>query len=190
MAVELSRGYADGPSRRQVVLVALAVGTIWAMGLALPLGWRGPNPPTQLEYVAFVVFSVMLASLVAIAWVLVSLARPDSAIRALGWILTVGGVVAAVGNLGEDSLRIAGFENIYGIGLLATTVGIVGLPIALAARREAFLTGLSALTLVAFVSGAGHGPPIMPLIWFGFAGWVAVRGLPGSASSSAPARSS
>ena len=63
----------------------------------------------------------------------------------------------------------------YGLGFFTLLIGLVLTTIVLLVRREVVPVLLVALSLVGFVIAAGHGPNIVPVVWFGFAAWVLVR---------------
>lgn len=179
----------QAPVRWQVVMVALFIGWTWAWGATLPLGSDLSYPPAHLDaayYERVVVYSLMLIALAPVAWLVARLAPSNQQARATAWAVAVGAVAAAFGNLLEDGLGIADASMVYGLGLLfGLMLGLIGLTVALAVRREVLLTVLVLLTLAGLVSGFGHGPPLMPTVWLGVAAWVAVRGLPRSITQSA-----
>jgi hypothetical protein len=179
-------------TRWQVVIVALLTAGIWAFGSTLPIGSDLSYPPAHLDlayYVRTVTGSLMLATFALIAWLIVRVPHSRESIRTTAWLVAIGAFSAALGNLAEDGLGIAGAGIFYGLGVFGMLFSVIGLVIVLAAGREAILAGLMLLTLGGLVSAFGHGPPLMPIVWFGVALWVAVRGVPPSlvrSGSSAP----
>jgi hypothetical protein len=168
-------------TRWQVVIVALLTAGIWAFGSTLPIGSDLSYPPAHLDlayYVRTVTGSLMLATLALIAWLVAGVAPSHGSIRTAAWMVGIGGVTAAVGNLLEDGLGIAGAGIFYGLGVFGLLFSLIGLGVALAVGRQALLAGLAVLTLAGLMSAFGHGPPLMPIVWFGVAAWVAIRGLP------------
>lgn len=163
------------PARRLVALIAVLIGTIWAFGGTLPLGTPHSDPSTFPDQVRIVTFSLMLAAFAPVAWVIVSLARPSRWVQAAAAIVAIGGIVGGIGNFVEDFLRIAGAEYLYGLGLFTLLIGLVGTTIVLLIRREVVPVLLVVLSLAGFMSGAGHGPNILPIVWFGFAAWILIR---------------
>jgi len=175
------------PTRWQVVIVALLIGGTWGFGATLALGSDLSYPPAVLDlayYVRVVTGSSLLATLALVAWLVARLTPARESIRTTAWVVAIGAVTAAVGNLLEDGLGIADASVLYGLGLFGMLFSLIGLAMVLAVGREALLAGLAVLTLAGLVSGFGHGPPLMPIVWFGVAAWVALRGLPPSLARS------
>jgi hypothetical protein len=160
-------------SRGVIVAIAFVFAATWGYGATLPLGTNG-YPPTSFDLLMVVTFSVMLAELALVAWLVPRLAPPDGAIRSTAWLLGIGAIVASLGNLGEDALLIGGSEYLYGFGLFGAFIGLATLTAALARRRQGWLALLVLLTLVGIIVMAGHGPPVLPFIWLGVAA-LAVR---------------
>lgn len=161
--------------RGRVACAALLVGAIWTFGGVLPLGTPHSDPLTLPDQVRVITVSLMLASFALVAWLIVGLARPGRWVLAVAAIVAIGGIVAGIGNFGEDWLLIAGAEYVYGLGLFTLLIGLVLTTIVLLVRREVVPVLLVALSLVGFVIAAGHGPNIVPVVWFGLAAWVLVR---------------
>lgn len=163
------------PPRRLMALVAVLIGAIWAFGGTLPLGTPHSDPLTFPDQVRVVTFSLMLAAFAPVAWVIAGLARPSRWVQAAAAIVAIGGLVGGIGNFVEDFLRIAGAEYLYGLGFFTLLIGLAGTTIVLLVRREIVPVLLVVLSLAGFLSGAGHGPNIVPFVWFGFAAWVLIR---------------
>ncbi len=159
----------------RVAFAALVIGAIWTFGGTLPLGTPHSDPLTLPDQVRVITFSLMLASFALVAWLIVGLARPSRWVLAMATLVATGGVIAGIGNFGEDGLLIAGAEYVYGLGFFTLLIGLVLTMIVLLVRREVVPVLLVALSLVGFVIAAGHGPNIVPVVWFGFAAWVLVR---------------
>jgi hypothetical protein len=171
------------PTGRQVVVAAALIGGTWAFGATLPLGSDLSYPPAVLDlayYVRVVTGSSLFATLAVVAWLIVRLAPARKSIRTTAGLVATCGVTAAIGNLLEDGLGIANAGILYGLGVFGMLFSLIGLGVALAVGRQALLAGLEVLTLAGLVSAFGHGPPLMPLVWFGVAAWVAIRGVPRS----------
>jgi hypothetical protein len=171
------------PTRRQVVIVALFIAGTWAFGATLPLGSDLSYPPAHLDlayYVRTLTGSLMLATFALIAWLVLRVPHSRESIRTTARLVAIAAVTAALGNLAEDGLGIAGAGIFYGLGVFGMLLSVIGLVIVLAVGREAILAGLMLLTLGGLMSAFGHGPPLMPIVWFGVAAWVALRGVPPS----------
>lgn len=163
------------PSRRWVALIAILIGAIWAFGGTLPLGTPHSDPPTFPDQVRVITFSLMLAAFALVAWLIVGLARPSLWVLAVAALVAIGGIVGGTGNFVEDGLRIAGAEYVYGLGFFTLLIGLVGMTIVLLVRREVVPVLLVVLSLAGFMIAAGHGPNIVPVVWFGLAAWVLIR---------------
>ena len=163
------------PPRRQVALIAILIGAIWAFGGTLPLGTPQSDHLTFPDQVRVISFSLMLAAFALVAWLVVGLARPSRWVLAVAAIVAIGGIVGGIGNFAEDGLRISGAEYVYGLGFFTLVIGLVATTIVLLVRRELVPVLLVALSLAGFLIAAGHGPNIVPVVWFGLAAWVLVR---------------
>ena len=157
-----------GPARREVMISGLVIGSIWAIGAVLPIGVDGIG---TIYVVADYAYSVMLVSFVAIAWLAVRQAPGRAGVRIFAWVLAVAGLTGAVGNYLEDILAVPGSEYLYGIGLLGVLVGFLGLAAALLVARRIRWALAVAATFAGLISMAGHGPPVVPLLWFAIVGW-------------------
>ena len=162
-------------SRGRVVPIAILVGSTWAVGGLMPLGGQYSDPMTFLDQMTSLTFSVMLAVFALVAWLVVGLARPSRWILAVAAIMGIGGIVAGIGNFAEEMLRIASAEYVYGLGLFPLLIGLIATAIVLVVRRELLPAILVSLSLAGFISALGHGPNLVPVVWFGFAAWVLVR---------------
>ena len=132
-------------------------------------------PQAFPELVRTVTFSALLSSFALIAWLTVGLARSNPWIVMTAAVVAIGGIVAGIGNFVEESLGATDFGSmIYGLGLFPLILGLIGLQIALVARREVIPAIVMLLTIGAFVSAMGRGPDLMPVVWFGFAAWTLV----------------
>ena len=161
--------------RPQVALIAILIGAIWVFGGTLPLGTPHSDPPTLAYQVRVVTFSLMLAAFAPAASMIVALARPSRWVLGAAAIVAIGGIVGGIGNLLEDLVRIANAEYLYGLGLFTLLIGMVGTTVVLLVRREVVPALLAGLSFAGFMSGAGHGPNIFPIVWFGFAAWILIR---------------
>ena len=132
-------------------------------------------PQAFPELVRTVTFSALLSSFALIAWLTVGLARSTPWIIMTAAVVAIGGIVAGIGNFVEESLDVTEFGSmIYAFGLFPLMLGLIGLQIALVARREVIPAIVMLLTIGAFVSAMGRGPDLMPVVWFGFAAWTLV----------------
>jgi hypothetical protein len=86
-------------------------------------------------------------------------------VTAFAWLLAASGIVGAIGNALEDAFHVANAEYLYGVGFFASGIAMIGLALALLWSRRWLLAALVASTLVGIVIMAGHGPPILPLLW-------------------------
>lgn len=154
--------------------VALIVGVTWLIGATLPVGAYLGGEPTLLDVVTTWVFSAMLLTLGAAAWLIAEQADARGLPIAIGLAIVIAAVAGATGNVLEDGFRIPGAELLYGLGLFGLLIGYVGLTIALAARRRWFPASLSAGTLTCLVVAMGHGPPLLAILWLLIAAWAAV----------------
>jgi hypothetical protein len=155
-----------GAARRDVIVAGLLVGGVWTLGAALPVGF---DEPGAIYVLSDYVYSSMLASFAVVGWLAISAAPRHRGVRLFGWTLAVAGVVGAVGNLLEDIVGVGGSEYLYGVGFFATILGFVGLAAALAVARRLVGAALVLATLVGTVVMAGHGPPVIPVLWLGAA---------------------
>ena len=165
-------------ARGQVVAVALLVGGTWAIGAILPTGGYLGGPATFIDVVSIWWYSLMLSSLASVGWLIVRLAPGARAVRVGGWLLATAAVAAAVGNALEDAAHVAGAEYLYGIGLLGTAIAMLALTLALLWRRRWSLAALVGGSLAGIAVMAGHGPPIVPILWLGVAALVSRQGEP------------
>ncbi len=173
--MHLEFGARTTPSRGRVAFAAFVVGATWAVGGSMPIGGQYSDPMTFRDQASSLSFSAMLAVFALVAWLVVGLARPRWWILAVAAIMGIGGIVAGIGNFAEEMLRIAGAEYVYGLGFFSLLIGLVATAIVLVVRRELVPAILVSLTLAGFMIAAGHGPNIVPVVWFGFAAWVLVR---------------
>ncbi|MEP6639774.1 MAG: hypothetical protein ABJC39_10535, partial [Chloroflexota bacterium] len=109
------------------------------------------------------------------AWLVVGLARPSRWVLATAAIMGLGGILAGIGNFAEEMLRIAGAEYVYGLGLFPFLIGLIATAIVLMVRHELVPAILVSLSLGGIIIAMGHGPNLVPVVWFGFAAWVLVR---------------
>ena len=79
------------PPRRQVALIAILIGAIWAFGGRLPLGTPQSDPLTFPDHVRVVTFSLMLAAFALVAWLVVGLASTSRWVLAVAAIVAIGG---------------------------------------------------------------------------------------------------
>lgn len=160
--------------RRAALIVAILVVVTWGIGAQLPVGAYLGGEMTWLDRISTWWFSVMLLTLVPVGWLIRMLAPESRAVTGLATVVALLAVAGAIGNVLEDEFRIPGAEYLYGIGFLGLFFGLPVLAIALAAARRWILAALIGATFLAILVAAGHGPPLMPLIWGAFAVWVAV----------------
>ena len=178
------------PSRAACVGVSLLVGTIWALTYVLALASPDAvNPVSLVDYLAVVHFSALLAILAPAAWLIARMAGPSRAVAATAGITGVGGLIAAIGNVIEDGLRAKGVGGlIFVCGLGGLLLGLIGLAVVLALRRQALLAVLALVTFAGLFSSANGGAFLIPLGWLAFAAWVWGRRTPGPDKASAEAR--
>lgn len=145
------------------IAVALVVAAIWGIGAALPIG-VDPLYSTPLSVLSDIWFSVMLVSYAGIAWFLAG-SSPDRGVAIAAAFLGAAGIAGAVGNLLEDIFAVPGAENLYGVGFLGSLLAFVGIVTVLVARRRFVGALIGAATLGGVMVMAGHGPPVMPVLW-------------------------
>jgi hypothetical protein len=154
--------------RRDVASVGLVVGAVWGIGALLPVG---EDRPGLVYVVSDYVYTAMLATYALVGWLAVRLAPGHASVRAFAGLLAIAGLVAALGNFLEDVLAVGGSEYLYGVGLFGSLAGFAGLTAALVAARHRWLAAAVGLTLIGLLSMAGHGPPLVPLLWLAIAAW-------------------
>ena len=164
--------------RGRIALAAVLVGLIWGIGALLPIGAQQSSPPTLVDQVAVPAFSAMLAAFALVAWLILGIAQRTRWIAVPAAVLAIGGIVAALGNYGEDGLRIVGAEYLYGLGFFTLLIGLIVTVVVLLVRREFALATLVALSVAGFVLAAVHGPNLVPIIWFGIAAGILTGALP------------
>jgi hypothetical protein len=158
--------------RREIALVGVLVALAWGIGAALSPGSYLGGPANFLDRVSIWWYSAMLASLAAVAWLMVRLAPAILAVRAFAWLLAGAGVAGSIGNALEDAFHVPNAEYLYGVGLFGTGIALIGLTLALLWYRRWPLAALVAGTLAGIVVMAGHGPQIVPVLWLAAAAWA------------------
>ncbi|HXI46345.1 MAG TPA: hypothetical protein VNH13_08585, partial [Candidatus Acidoferrales bacterium] len=146
---------------------ALVIAAIWAVSAALPIGGYLGGPATFVDSVSIWWYSVALGSLAIVAAIIASLVPGSRFVAGLAVLLAAGGIAGAIGNALEDAVHVANAEYLYGIGFLAALAAMLGLTLATAVRRCWPAAGLGGATLAGIVVMAGHGPPLVPVLWLG-----------------------
>src|SRR3954447_12600192 len=163
--------------RRDVAAAGLLIGLVWAVGALLPLGI---DPVDGREDGIYLVtdlwYSVMLASFAVVGWFGIRIAPRSRLVAGTASLLAVAALAAALGNLLEDVFGLPGAENMYFFGFFAVLIGLAALAVPLLARRLYLAGAIVAATFVGVVVMAGHGPPLVPVIWL----LVAATGVTGA----------
>jgi hypothetical protein len=148
-------------------VAALVIAAIWAVSAALPVGAYLGGAATFVDSVSIWWYSVALGSLAIVAAFIASLVPRSRLVGGLAALLAAGGIAGAIGNALEDAVHVANAEYLYGIGFLAALAAMLGLTLATAVRRCWPAAGLGGATLAGIVVMAGHGPPLVPVLWLG-----------------------
>ncbi|HKB28695.1 MAG TPA: hypothetical protein VKC59_06695 [Candidatus Limnocylindrales bacterium] len=127
-------------------ILALAIGLAWAF-ISVHRFFDLP------DLVGVVAFSTALALLAPAAWLIVELADRPRWVMAAAAVVSVGGLVAAIGNFIEDGVGIKSFYLMYSLGIFGGLAGLVGLAVTLAIERR-FRLGVVSLATAAGVLGS------------------------------------
>lgn len=164
--------------RRDIAAAATLLVATWGAGAILPIG---VDRPGAVYVVSDLVYSAMLASYAAVGWLATRLVPGRLSVRAFAWLLAGAGLAGAVGNVLEDIVAVSGAEYLYGLGFFGSVIGFIGLTAVLLAARAVWLALVVGATLGGVVVMAGHGPPVVPILWLAIALWTVL----GSAATEA-----